>query len=219
MTRAPAIFIERLTLHDHHGRAFVADLDLELSRGESLVLAASPEIGNAVLRAVVGLKDPDKGRALLLGEEVRSLPRARAEALLARVGYVPRYGPLLSNLPLRENLALPLRWHKHLGADRAFSEAARAAECFGVSELPAQIPPLVKVELRRRLALARSVVLSPEVLVLDDPTEDLAPAAALDVARRLSRLAREMNAAVFIASHDPALTEALNAKTLNLSSN
>lgn len=217
MTTVNAIALSRLTLSDHLGRALVTHLDLELAMGESVVLATTPEIGNAILRTVVGLKDPDSGKALVFGEEVRSLPRMRAEALLARVGYVPRYGPLLSNLPLKENLALPLRWHRHLDVETAGSEAARAAQRFGVEEVPSQIPPLVSAEVRRRLALARAVVLSPELLVLDDPTEDLAPAAAAEVADRLARAARDLNAAVFTTSHDHAVAEALGARTLFLS--
>ena len=216
MTTAPAISLRRLTLRDHQGRPLVADLDLEIAPGQATVLTAAPEVGNAILRAVVGLWPAQEGEARLLGEEVRWLPRARAEALLARVGYVPRYGALVSNLPLRENVALPLRWHRHLGRSEAIEEAARAAARFGVGELPSVIPPLASVELRRRVALARAVVLSPEVLVLDDPTEDLDPATAVELAGQLAEAARALGAAVLATSHENLVAGALAATTLTL---
>ena len=216
MTAAPAISLRRLTLRDHLGRPLVTDLDLEIAPGQAAVLTAPPEVGNAVLRAVVGLWPAQEGEARVLGEEVRSLPRARAEALLARVGYVPRYGALVSNLSLRENLVLPLRWHRHLGEPEARHEAARAAARFGVDELPAVIPPLASVELRRRVALARAVVLSPEVLVLDDPTEDLDPATATEVAGQLAAAVRALGAAVLATSHEDLVAGALSANTFTL---
>jgi phospholipid/cholesterol/gamma-HCH transport system ATP-binding protein len=212
-----AISLRRLSLLDRSGRPLVVDLDLELARGEAVVLSAPPEIGTAVLRSVVGLEEPFAGEARVLGAEVRGLPRAGAEALLARVGYLPRHGALVSNLPMGENLALPLRWHRHLAGPAALEEAARAAGRFGVTDLPAAIPPLASIALRRRVALARTTVLGPEVLVLDDPTEDLDPATSADVAGRLAAAARALGAAVLATSHEDDLPAALGARVLTLS--
>jgi ABC-type transporter Mla maintaining outer membrane lipid asymmetry ATPase subunit MlaF len=212
-----AVSLRRLSLADRSGREVVAGLDLELAPGEAVVLSAPPEVGTAVLRAVVGLEAPSSGEARLLGEEVRALPRARAEALLARVGYLPRHGALVSNLPIRENLALPLRWHRHVAGQAALDEAARAGERFGLTELPAVIPPLVSVAVRRRVALARATVLGPEVLVLDDPTEDLDPSTSADVAGRLAEVARALGAAVLATSHEDDVPAALGARVLTLS--
>jgi phospholipid/cholesterol/gamma-HCH transport system ATP-binding protein len=216
VTAPAAIALRGLSLLDHLGRPLVHGLDLELAPGQAVVLTGPPEVGNAVLRAVVGLWALAGGEARLLGEDVRRLSRGAAEALLARVGYVPRHGALVSNLPLRENLALPLRWHRHLAGPAALAEAARAAARFGVDPLPPVIPPLASVEVRRRVALARATVLGPEVLVLDDPTEDLDPGTAMEVAGRLAAAARELGAAVLATSHEPFVADALGAPTLTL---
>jgi phospholipid/cholesterol/gamma-HCH transport system ATP-binding protein len=211
-----AVALQRLSLLDAFGRSLAVDLDLEVAPGEAVVVSAPPEVGTALLRAIVGLEAPASGEARLLGEAVLSLPRARAEALLARVGYVPRHGALISNLPIRENLALPLRWHRHLTGEAALAGAARAAARFGLDGLPALIPPLVSVAARRRAALARATVLDPEVLVLDDPTEDLDPATAAELAGRVAEAARELGAAVVATSHEKELSKALGARVLSL---
>ena len=211
-----AVSLRSLSLLDRTGRPLLAGFDLELAPGERVVLSGPPEIGTALLRAVVGLEAPAAGEARVLGEEVRALGRAAAEALLARVGYLPRHGALVSNLPIRENLALPLRWHRHLTGQAVLDEATRAAGCFGVVGLPALIPPLVSVALRRRVALARATVLGPEVLVLDDPTEDLDPATSDEVAACLAAVARALGAAVLCTSHEDEVPSALGARLLTL---
>jgi phospholipid/cholesterol/gamma-HCH transport system ATP-binding protein len=211
-----AISLRGLSLLDRSGRPLLTGFDLELGPGEVVVLSAPPEIGTALLRAVVGLVAPAVGEARVLGEVVRALGRAGAEALLARVGYLPRHGALVSNLPIRENLALPLRWHRHLTGPAVLEEATRAAGRFGVVGLPALIPPLVSVALRRRVALARATVLGPEVLVLDDPTEDLDPATAAEVSACLAAVARTLGAAVLCTSHEDEVPTALGARVLTL---
>jgi ABC-type transporter Mla maintaining outer membrane lipid asymmetry ATPase subunit MlaF len=94
--------------------------------------------------------------------------------------------------------------------------AARAAARFGLSELPVAIPPVVSVLMRRRVTLARATVLDPILLVVDDPTEDLDPAAADEIADRLAVAARDLNATVFAASNDFRVATALRARTILL---
>ncbi len=78
------------------------------------------------------------------------------------------------------------------------------------------IPPLVSVLTRRRVALARATVLEPALLVVDDPTEDLDPGAADEIADRLAAAAKELGAAVLAASNDFRVGAALGARTLLL---
>jgi len=111
---------------------------------------------------------------------------------------------------------LPLRYHRRLGATAVPEAALKAAARFGLPALPVSIPPLSSVLLRRRVTLARATVLDPVLLVVDDPTEDLDPAAADEIADRLAAAARELNAAVLAASNDFRVAAALKARTLLL---
>lgn len=213
---SPALEIAALGLDDPDGRAALRAFDLALAPGERVVVAGPVEITSGLLRAVMGLDAPAAGSIRLLGQELGGLPRARAEALLERIGYAPRVGALVSNLPLRDNLLLPLRYHRRLPATAAPEQATRAAARFGLAAVPVVIPPLVSVLTRRRVTLARATILDPELLVVDDPTEDLDPAAADEIADRLAAAAGELGAAVLAASNDFRVGAALRARTVLL---
>ncbi|MFO0583820.1 MAG: ATP-binding cassette domain-containing protein [Anaeromyxobacter sp.] len=205
-----------VTLLDRSGRPLVEGLDLEVAAGEAVVISAPPEIGTVVLRSLVGLEVPARGTVRLLGEDVLALAKRAGERLLAGVGYLPRHGALVSNLPIRENLVLPVLWHRHVPREEALEAATRSAARFGLDELPAVIPPLASMSVRRRAALARAAVLEPSVLLLDDPTEDLDPHDAGDVAGRLAATAKALGAAVLATSHEYDVPMALQARVLHL---
>lgn len=213
---SPALEIAALSLDDRDGRALVRALDLALAPGERVVVGGPVEVTSALLRAVMGLEAPASGTVRLLGQELPGLSRVRTEALLERVGYAPRVGALVSNLPLRDNLLLPLRYHRRLSSTEVPEQATRAGARFGLAALPAVIPPLVSSRTRRRVTLARATVLEPELLIVDDPTEDLDPGAADEIADQLATAARELGAAVLAASNDFRVSAALRARTVLL---
>jgi len=211
----PVLEIAGLSLDDRDG-PLVRGFDLVLAPGERVVVGGSVETTSGLLRGVMGLEAPVAGTVRLFGEELAALPRAQAEALLERVGYAPRKGALVSHLPLRDNLLLPLRYHRRLATSVVPDAAMKAAARFGLAALPVAIPPVVSVLLRRRVTLARAVVLEPALLVVDDPTEDLDPAAADEIADQLAAAAVALKATVLAASNDFRVSTALRARTLLL---
>jgi len=205
----PPCLAEAIGLHV----AEVSGLDFSLRSGHLLHLHGPVDAGSAVLRALVGLERPRAGAARLLGEEPAALPRHLASGLLARVGWLPRQGALLANLTLRENLLLPLEYHgRTAGPDRL----AAALGAFGLDEAPDLRPELVPLPVRRRVALARAVLLEPLLLLLDDPLDDLDEASAASLAGALSAWASQPGRAVLVASPDLALGAALGARLLHL---
>lgn len=207
---APLAEVAGLRL-DEAGEA--AALDLALRPGEALHLHGPVEAGSAVLRALVGLDRPRGGEVRLLGEDPGGLSRRRAAALLARVGWLPRQGALLANLTLRENLLLPLEFH---GVADGPARAAAALARFGLDDAPALRPELVPLPVRRRVALARAVLLDPALLLLDDPLDDLDEASAADLATALAAWARLPGHALLVASPDQSVAAALGARRLPL---
>lgn len=191
----------------------VAGLDFALHAGQALHLHGPVEAGAAVLRALVGLARPSAGAARLLGEEAARLPRGLAAALLARVGWLPRQGALLANLTLRENLLLPLEYH---GRPAAPERLAAALAAFGLADAPDLRPEHVPLPVRRRVALARAVLLEPLLLLLDDPTDDLDEDSAEAITRALAAWAARPGRALLVASPDHALGQALGARRLPL---
>lgn len=211
----PALTLHALTVRGPTGVG-ASGVELALGPGEAVVLSGPVEASSAVLRAAMGVERPEAGAVELLGEDPRRLRRRQAEALLARVGYQPSSGALVSNMLLRDNLLLPLRYHRRLDGPAAMEIARRAAARFGIDDLPALLPALASLALRRRVALARAAILDPELLVLDDPTEDLDGADAAALAGRIAAVARQLGAAVLAASNDPHVAAALGARVVPL---
>jgi ABC-type transporter Mla maintaining outer membrane lipid asymmetry ATPase subunit MlaF len=193
-------------------------VSFRLGRGELLALEGAGEAtGAELLRALVGLVRPSAGRVRVLGGDPAGLTRAGHEALLARVGYLPRYGALLSNITLEANLLLPLAYHRALPPDEAARTGRAAAARFGVAwPLPDALPAAVSPSLRRRVALARAVVLEPELLLLDDFTDDLSRVEGAAVASAVRAYAAERGAAVLAATDDPNLGARLGARRQTL---
>ena len=191
-------------------------LAFRVHAGETLVLVGPIEAGSAVLRALVGIDRPDAGRARLLGELLALLPRDDAAALLARVGWHPRSGSLLANLTLRENLLLPLQFHRRPSAAEAARATSAALARFGLEEAADVRPEEVALPVRRRVALARATLLDPELLVLDDPLDDLEEAAAREVLSALAAWARERPRGLLLTSHRTGVASTLRAPALPL---
>jgi ABC-type transporter Mla maintaining outer membrane lipid asymmetry ATPase subunit MlaF len=194
----------------------VERLAFRLGRGEALVLAGPIEAGSAVLRALLGVEEPRAGSARVLGERPAALSRAGAAAVLSRVGFYPRSGALLANLTLRENLLLPLQFHRRLSAAELERAADAALARFGVAEAPDVRPEDAPPPVRRLVALARATLLDPELLVLDDPLDDLDEDVAGDVLASLAVWARERPRGLLLASHRAVFATTLRAPVLRL---
>jgi ABC-type transporter Mla maintaining outer membrane lipid asymmetry ATPase subunit MlaF len=214
----PALLAEAegLSVTARAGGLRVDGLRFEVRPGASLVLVGPVEAGSAVLRALLGIDRPDGGAARLLGEDPARLPRARAAELLARVGFHPRSGSLLANLTLRENLLLPLQFHRRLSAAEAERTTAAALDRFGLAGAPEVRPEEVALPVRRRVALARAILLDPELLVLDDPLDDLEEDVAREIVGAIAAWTRERPRGLLVTSHLARTAAALRAPALSL---
>jgi phospholipid/cholesterol/gamma-HCH transport system ATP-binding protein len=152
----------------------VGDVNWSVTAGEFWTVAGAERSGKSdFLRLIAGLMLPAKGGCQLFGIETRTLGEAELAERL-RVGFVFSGGPLFNSLTIAENLALPLRYRKNLSA----ADAAPSVEkLLGLLELqpfaeslPLNIPPAW----RYRAALARALMLQPELLLLDNPLAGLA---------------------------------------------
>jgi predicted ABC-type transport system involved in lysophospholipase L1 biosynthesis ATPase subunit len=213
---APLAEAEALTVAARSGDLRVEGLGFRLRPGEALVLHGPVEAGSAVLRAVLGIDPPVAGEVRLLGERAGALGRAAAASVLSRVGFVPRSGALLANLTLRENLLLPLHFHGRLGEGEAVGRASAALARFGLADAPDVRPEAVALPVRRRVALARATLLDPELLVLDDPLDDLEDDVAAEVVSAIVAWSRERPRGLLLATHQPGLAASLHARTLPL---
>ncbi len=180
------------------------DLDLDVYRGEILGVVGGSGTGKSVLlRSILGLHSPDAGEIRLLGEDELALPREQRARLQRRCGVLFQSNALYSSLTVTENLALPLIEHARLERGEAESLAAVKLVLAGLpAESGARYPSELSGGMAKRAALARALMLDPELLFLDEPTAGLDPISAAAFDRLLRTLGNAFGLTVFLVTHD-----------------
>ena len=179
------------------GAATILDgLSVEIPlTGITFIVGTSGSGKSVLCRLAVGLLKPDAGEVELFGERVDTMPERKLQQLRARAPYLVQGPALLDWLTLFDNVAL---------ADPKSREDGRAEDAMtrlGLIEFSARKPPEVGPGLRKRTAIARALVLKPEVLLLDEPTTGLDREAAGQVNDALA-VVREQGLGVALVSHD-----------------
>lgn len=199
---APLLAFEEVGYRLPGGEPLFSGLDLALEPGQALMLTSPLGGGKSTaLRMALGLAQPSEGSVRVFGLDPGD--ERQRELLLPRVGWVPQEGSLLSNLTLWDNLVLPLRYHRDPAPAEVEARARAALAIFGLERVPATLPSFAPINVRRLTAIARALILEPELLVLDDPTDDFDPASAREVWLHLIDLCRTRGLAILAAATVP----------------
>ncbi len=179
-------------------------LDLDVQRGEIMGVVGGSGTGKSVLlRSIVGLLRPSAGEIRLLGEDLLSLDSGDRQALERRVGVLFQQGALFSSLTVLENVALPLIEHAGLSREEANELACVRLALTGLADHAAGLYPAdLSGGMIKRAALARALVLDPDILFLDEPTAGLDPIGAAAFDQLLLTLRNAFGLTVFLVTHD-----------------
>lgn len=158
-------------------RAAVTDVNWRVARGEYWIVGALPGTGKSrLLATAAGLLRPLGGKCLLFGREIERLSEEEMLVLRLRVGLVfEDGGRLFNHLTVVQNLALPVSYHRNCPSREAEDRIAAVVEALELFPLAQHTPGRLNRSTRQRAALARAIVLKPEVLLLDNPLRGLDP--------------------------------------------
>jgi len=189
------------------GEKVVLDaVDLTVARGEVLVILGGSGSGKSVtLRHMNGLTHPDSGEVLVDGLSVSGLAEEELGPVRRKVGMLFQMGALFDSMTVFENVAFSLFEHTKMTGEEI---AARVAEVLGFVDLGPDVLPLLPSSLsggmKKRVSLARTIALKPEVLLYDEPTTGLDPVTAMTINRLIVDLNTRLATTSVVVTHDIA---------------
>jgi phospholipid/cholesterol/gamma-HCH transport system ATP-binding protein len=178
-------------------------VDFTIHKGEVFFIIGQSGVGKSVLiKHLIGLLRPDQGEIHLDDREISRLTERQYFAVRRRCGMVFQHSTLFDSLSCLENVALPIRKHKHLGKKKALVEAMKRLEQVHMQEFAGSFPAELGDGMRKRVAIARTLTMDPEFVLFDEPTTGLDPVSARRVDALIRELADRLHVTCVVVSHD-----------------
>jgi phospholipid/cholesterol/gamma-HCH transport system ATP-binding protein len=197
-------FVEFIDVHKAYGSKMVLrGAGVKVYRGEVLVILGGSGSGKSVtLRHMLGLEHPDSGSVLVEDEDITELPEEELYRVRKKFGMLFQSGALFDSMTVFENIAFPLREHTDMEDDeiaRAVREKLELVNLPGTEHL---MPVDLSGGMRKRVGLARSIVLDPKVILYDEPTTGLDPITAQKINELIVDLQTKLSVTSVVVTHD-----------------
>ena len=193
-------------LHKSFGSNVVLDgFDLELYEGENLVVMGKSGSGKSVMiKCVIGLEQPDSGSILVMNQEINNLEQEELDELRTEIGFLFQGSALYDSMSVRENLEFPLRRHtKKFGIiEDTTPLVMEALESVGLAHAIDLMPNELSGGMKRRIALARTLILKPKIILYDEPTTGLDPITSKEIVLLMNSIQKQYNTSSIIITHD-----------------
>ena len=186
------------------------DVSLKLFEGENLVVLGKSGSGKSVLiKLIVGLLEPDKGTINVLGEDVCSLNNNGLAELRKKIGFLFQSGALYDSMTVRQNLEFPLqRIKKGIAKEELEAKIIEVLGNVGLSDSIDKMPSQLSGGMRKRISLARTIVVDPMILLYDEPTTGLDPVTSEEISALINEVQKRYKTSSIIITHDIACVRA-----------
>jgi len=179
------------------------DINLKIAKGENLVILGKSGSGKSVLiKCLVGLIEPDDGEVSLFGENIAGLKGGKLNALRKKVGFLFQSAALYDSMSVRENLEFPLRDLKSKPKEEINELVTEALRNVGLENAIDKMPSELSGGMRKRVGLARTLILKPEIILYDEPTTGLDPITSKEISQLILDMQKKYNTASIIITHD-----------------
>ena len=179
------------------------DISFKIKQGENLAVFGKSGSGKSVLiKCLVGLIEPDEGKVMLLDSDVSELNNDELNALRKKIGFLFQSAALYDSMTVRENLEFPLRDLKSKPQQEIDELVLEALTNVGLAEAIDKMPSELSGGMRKRVGLARTLILKPEIILYDEPTTGLDPITSKEISQLILDIQKKYNTASIIITHD-----------------
>ena len=184
-------------------KSVLKDISLKINKGENLVVFGKSGSGKSVLiKCLVGLIEPDEGKVMLLGEDISGLDNETLNKLRKKIGFLFQSAALYDSMTVRENLEFPLRDLKDQSAEEREALVVEVLTNVGLADAIDKMPSELSGGMRKRVGLARTLIMKPEIILYDEPTTGLDPITSKEISKLILEVQKKYNAAAIIITHD-----------------
>jgi phospholipid/cholesterol/gamma-HCH transport system ATP-binding protein len=179
--------------------------NMQLHQGENLVIMGKSGSGKSVMiKCLVGLMEADSGSITVMGHDITTLNQEALDILRADIGFLFQGSALYDSMTVRENLEFPLRRHtkkfgNHIDTEKLVMEALENVGLVSSIDL---MPAELSGGMKRRIALARTLILQPKIILYDEPTSGLDPITAKEIIILMQEIQKKYNTSSLIITHD-----------------
>lgn len=178
------------------------NISLDIYQGEILTLMGGSGSGKSVLlRSLVGLEKPDRGNIFFHGQDIATLSEEELVHVRKKIAYVFQYGALFDSFTVAENLAYPLREHTELSDKEIMEKVSATLSKLGLQGSEQLLPSDLSGGMQRRVGVARSIIMDPEVILYDEPTTGLDPFNTKQILKIILQL-QSQGATSVLVTHD-----------------
>jgi len=179
-------------------------IDFNLYKGENVAVLGKSGTGKSVLiKIIVGLLKPDKGEVIVLGKHIDQLAGKELDAMRLRVGFSFQNSALYDSMNVYQNLAFPLTMNLTTLNKKQVDDAVNEVlEAVGLKNKIKQMPSDLSGGQRKRIGIARTLILQPEIMLYDEPTSGLDPITSAEIIKLINEVQQKYNTSSVIITHD-----------------
>ncbi|MDP2304197.1 MAG: ATP-binding cassette domain-containing protein [Ignavibacteria bacterium] len=189
---------------DFGNKTVLRDINLILNKGENLVILGQSGTGKSVLiKCIVGLIQIDEGKLIVLGEDLSTLKEKELIQVYRKIGFLFQSGALYDSMTVRENLEFPLKRQLRMKNQEEMDLLVKEAlHDVGLDDAIDKSPSELSGGMRKRLGLARTLIVKPEIMLYDEPTTGLDPITSREISNLIMEVQKNHTTSSIIITHD-----------------